>query len=145
MSDTPRMSERVCATCYSSEPHAFCPMPTHFSLDDGETCPQWAERLTAITTNPPYTYMGQPMTAKVAFRIITDDARGAVQLQAIDTLLTLLTEYERHGTPERFAALERAIEWALGESGEGFATRREGEGAYWWRTELRRRATGEDS
>ena len=35
--------------------------------------------------------------------------------------------------------LERAIRWALGEIGE-FPPREEGRGAYWWRTELRRRA-----
>jgi len=34
---------------------------------------------------------------------------------------------------------EAAIRWALGE-GEGFPVRMEGEGRYWWRTELRRRA-----
>ena len=35
--------------------------------------------------------------------------------------------------------LERAIMWALGENG-GFDQRKEGQGAYWWRTELRKRA-----
>ena len=34
--------------------------------------------------------------------------------------------------------LERAIMWALGENGD-FAQRKEGQGAYWWRTELRKR------
>jgi hypothetical protein len=35
--------------------------------------------------------------------------------------------------------LGEAIRWALGESDE-FAARAEGQGAYWWRTELRTRA-----
>lgn len=34
---------------------------------------------------------------------------------------------------------EEAIAWALGEA-DDFPHRREGEGAYWWRTELRKRA-----
>lgn len=37
-------------------------------------------------------------------------------------------------------ALKAAILWALGGEGSNFRTRAEGEGAYWWRTELRRRA-----
>jgi hypothetical protein len=37
------------------------------------------------------------------------------------------------------ARLRSAIRWALGEEGE-FPLRPEGKGAYWWRTELRRRA-----
>ena len=35
--------------------------------------------------------------------------------------------------------LHDVIRWALGENGD-FAQRPEGKGAYWWRTELRRRA-----
>lgn len=35
--------------------------------------------------------------------------------------------------------LREAIEWALGECGD-FPPRQEGEGAYWWRAELRKRA-----
>ena len=37
------------------------------------------------------------------------------------------------------AELRGAIRWALGE-GDDFRPREEGEGAYWWRKELRRRA-----
>jgi hypothetical protein len=40
----------------------------------------------------------------------------------------------------RIALLESAVAWALGENGE-FRERREGEGAYWWRKELRERAS----
>lgn len=36
-------------------------------------------------------------------------------------------------------AQQDAIRWALGELGD-FPARQEGQGAYWWRTELRRRA-----
>ena len=39
----------------------------------------------------------------------------------------------------RIAVLEAAIEWALG-AAEDFRARRDGEGAYWWRAELRQRA-----
>lgn len=34
---------------------------------------------------------------------------------------------------------ERALRWALGELGE-FRHREDGEGAFWWRTELQKRA-----
>lgn len=40
---------------------------------------------------------------------------------------------------ERISRLEEAVKWALGE-GEHFPARSPGEGAYWWRTELRNRA-----
>lgn len=40
---------------------------------------------------------------------------------------------------KRIRELESTIRWALGENGE-FRQREEGEGAYWWRKELRRRA-----
>lgn len=35
-----------------------------------------------------------------------------------------------------------AVEWALGGPGSNFRPRMKGEGQYWWRTELRRRAEG---
>jgi hypothetical protein len=43
---------------------------------------------------------------------------------------------------KRTAALEEAVRWALGEDvpGPEFRAREPGEGAYWWRIELRRRA-----
>ena len=37
--------------------------------------------------------------------------------------------------------LREAIAWALGENGD-FRVREDGEGRYWWRTELRARASG---
>jgi hypothetical protein len=40
---------------------------------------------------------------------------------------------------ERVKQLEDAIRWALGE-GDDFPPRMEGQGKYWWRTELRLRA-----
>jgi hypothetical protein len=40
---------------------------------------------------------------------------------------------------ERVKQLEDAIRWALGE-GDDFPPCEEGQGKYWWRTELRRRA-----
>jgi hypothetical protein len=39
------------------------------------------------------------------------------------------------------AQMKRAILWALGE-GEDFPSREKGQGAYWWRSELRGRAFG---
>ena len=47
--------------------------------------------------------------------------------------------YERNEARAENAALREAIAWALGESGN-FPPREDGEGAYWWRTELRKRA-----
>ncbi len=46
---------------------------------------------------------------------------------------------------EREIQLEEAVCWALGEK-NGFRLRdkAKGDGAYWWRTELRARAFGED-
>jgi hypothetical protein len=40
---------------------------------------------------------------------------------------------------EALERYESAIRWALGE-GDDFPMREPGEGAYWWRNELRRRA-----
>jgi hypothetical protein len=40
---------------------------------------------------------------------------------------------------ERIGRLERAIRWAQGEV-DDFPMRKDGQGAYWWRTELRKRA-----
>lgn len=39
----------------------------------------------------------------------------------------------------RIAKLENAIKWALGEKGD-FPQRQDGQGSYYWRTELRKRA-----
>lgn len=48
---------------------------------------------------------------------------------------------ERAEAAERDAARYRAaIEWALGGEGSDFRLRQDGEGAYWWRIELRQRA-----
>ncbi len=44
----------------------------------------------------------------------------------------------------RIAKLEAAIKWALGEAAD-FSPRGPGEGAYWWRPELRKRAALEDA
>jgi hypothetical protein len=40
----------------------------------------------------------------------------------------------------RLEQMRRAIEWALGERGE-FSDRQPGQGAFWWRTELRKRSS----
>lgn len=47
-------------------------------------------------------------------------------------------ETNPRGTMERLERLEEAIEWALGYT--SFRPRENGEGAYWWRAELRKRA-----
>lgn len=41
---------------------------------------------------------------------------------------------------DRVAVLEAAIRWACGEGDSDFRQRKDGEGAYWWRKELRQRA-----
>ena len=46
---------------------------------------------------------------------------------------------ELAASQQRVAELEEAIKWALGENGE-FVGREVGQGAFWWRTELRRRS-----
>jgi hypothetical protein len=46
----------------------------------------------------------------------------------------------REDAYDRIRALEATIRWALGEGDEDFPFRQSGEGMYWWRTELRRRA-----
>jgi hypothetical protein len=43
------------------------------------------------------------------------------------------------GIADKIERLDEAVKWALGENGD-FAQRPEGAGAYWWRTELRKRA-----
>ena len=55
---------------------------------------------------------------------------GGFHIHAVTTAKNALKEIRR---------LRRALKWALGESGD-FAQRPIGAGAYWWRTELRRRA-----
>jgi hypothetical protein len=45
------------------------------------------------------------------------------------------------GAEQRVRELEEAVLWALGEAGD-FPPREEGQGAYWWRPELRKRAFG---
>lgn len=47
-----------------------------------------------------------------------------------------MTKKELEAQNKRY---ERAIRWALGELGE-FRTREDGEGGFWWRTELHKRA-----
>lgn len=55
---------------------------------------------------------------------------GGFHIHAVTTAKEALREIRR---------LRRAVRWALGENGD-FAQRPDGAGAYWWRTELRRRA-----
>jgi hypothetical protein len=55
---------------------------------------------------------------------------GGFHIHAVTTAKSALQEIRR---------LRRAVKWALGENGD-FEQRPEGAGAYWWRTELRRRA-----
>lgn len=64
-----------------------------------------------------------------------------------DAVLWLKTQ-ALFDVPEAKAALREikrlrsAIEWALGMGKDGFRPRMDGEGQYWWRTELRARALG---
>ena len=69
------------------------------------------------------------------------------EANAIQPILAPLRERVQRAE-QRVRDLEAAIRWALGEEGE-FPSREAGQGAYWWRTELRQRAalrgTGEGS
>lgn len=59
-----------------------------------------------------------------------DQQYGGFHIHAVITARNALKEIRR---------LRRAVKWALGENGD-FPIRQDGQGAYWWRTELRRRA-----
>jgi hypothetical protein len=50
--------------------------------------------------------------------------------------------HREQGDGERIKQLENAIRWALGEI-DDFPERHHGDGPYWWRNELRRRAAGD--
>lgn len=55
---------------------------------------------------------------------------------------SLLKKYGKMQIGELMRMTDRyheAIQWALG-CGEDFPTRQPGQGAYWWRSELRKRA-----
>jgi hypothetical protein len=67
------------------------------------------------------------------------DFHGKSPITAARTLKRLVEIAAMGMTPENMAD---AIEWALGMGKDGFAPRQEGQGAYWWRTELRQRALG---
>lgn len=58
--------------------------------------------------------------------------------------LPKLAELKREsaGAHQRVSELENAIAWALGENGD-FPPCPEGAGAYWWRTELRKRCAAQ--
>lgn len=61
-----------------------------------------------------------------------------IETEIIDKLFLELSQVTK-ATTKKEIKLIKAICWALGENGE-FPERKTGEGAYWWRTELRRRA-----
>jgi hypothetical protein len=66
-------------------------------------------------------------------KYITDSPpheHGGFHPQTVETAKAALKEIRR---------LRLAVRWALGEHGD-FAQRQPGQGYYWWRTELRRRA-----
>lgn len=56
-----------------------------------------------------------------------------------DIVFELYTEQTVKELKARVAGLEAAITWALG-AGEPFPLREAGQGAYWWRSELQKRA-----
>ena len=58
--------------------------------------------------------------------------------KVVDSNVMRDLELDYAGAHKRVAELESAILWALGEHGH-FEQRKEGQGAYWWRTELRKR------
>ena len=59
-----------------------------------------------------------------------DQKYGGFHIHTKETAAAALREIRK---------LQMAVRWALGEVGD-FPMRQEGQGAYWWRTELRRRA-----
>lgn len=67
--------------------------------------------------------------------VLPEPYRSAVNLRNLNEVLESMGRTKA----ERIIQLENAIRWALGENGD-FPPREEGQGAYWWRTELRRRA-----
>jgi hypothetical protein len=72
-------------------------------------------------------------------------ALGACSASDVDLWLKTQALFD---VPEAKAALRElkrlrsAIEWSLGMGKDGFRPRMDGEGQYWWRTELRMRALG---
>ena len=75
---------------------------------------------------------------------ITADIQRATMARDIALSVEALTPHApaQAALEQARAEVERltsAIRWALGEGGE-FPVRMEGQGQYWWRTELRRRA-----
>ena len=65
------------------------------------------------------------------------------QIRALEGALTN-AKIDLRMAKARECRMQTAIRWALGELG-GFPGRSEGQGAYWWRTELRERAALADS
>ena len=57
------------------------------------------------------------------------DSSGSAELALLKAELAAMEE--------KMLRYESAIKWALGEIGE-FPTRKEGDGAYWWRNKLRK-------
>ena len=63
----------------------------------------------------------------------------AKMIERIDAAETALAAANR-----KIVRLEAAISWALGESDSDFRERKQFEGAYWWRRELRERARAQE-
>ena len=69
------------------------------------------------------------------------NSRGCLDCKTLDRLKQELRELEDRYASQRQLVIryEEAILWVLGEKG-CFRLRRDDEGMYWWRTELRQRA-----
>lgn len=105
-----------------------------------------ARKLSCLTCRyyepPKYDYEVGSCHRRAPTFVLKDGARTYCLFPEVDHL-TWCGEYEP-ARPEEVERLREAIAWALGEVGD-FRHREPGEGAYWWRTELRRRALSADS
>lgn len=98
-------------------------------------------RMEAERDKPPPT-LGYPAARKELL-----DGIAALRDEAERLRRILSKEYERidkiietlNSVVDHRDKLREAVEWALGEKGD-FPPRGEGQGKYWWRKELRRRA-----
>jgi hypothetical protein len=87
------------------------------------------EGAAAVRVQPLVGHRARSLTPRTDALLALLRAQGSDEWNAEDVMAFL-----RHSRK-----IERAIMWALGENGD-FAQRKEGQGAYWWRAELRKRS-----
>lgn len=96
-----------------------------------------------MNTDPTPSDMKQtatPLTDAAAYTaMVPESFQRSTQVEIVEAPFARKLERSNHALTARVKELEGALRWALGEEGE-FPFRAEVQGAYWWRTELRRRA-----